>query len=169
MPIDRRQVLLLLASASGSAMAADKDAPSQAGHAATSPAVEEEPTEKVLGIGGLFFRSKNPKVLSHWYRDHLGINLTPSNHDMLPWHTEAGITAFAPFPQDSDYFGADSQTKMWMVNFRVRDLDKMAAQLQSKGIAVKIDPTAYPNGRFARLYDPEGNPIELWQPKNPAA
>ena len=52
-----------------------------------------------------------------------------------------------------------------MVNFRVRDLDKMAAQLQAAGIAVKIDPQSYPNGRFARLHDPEGNPIELWQPK----
>jgi glyoxylase I family protein len=54
-----------------------------------------------------------------------------------------------------------------MVNFRVRDLDKMAAQLQAAGIAVKIDPQPYPNGRFARLRDPEGNPIELWQPKAP--
>jgi predicted enzyme related to lactoylglutathione lyase len=52
-----------------------------------------------------------------------------------------------------------------MVNFRVRDLDRMAAQLRAAGIAVKIDPQSYPNGRFARLYDPEGNPIELWQPK----
>jgi len=145
-------------------MAGDKDAPSRAGHASTSPAIEGAPTEKVLGIGGLFFRSKDPKVLSHWYRDHLGINLTPSSHDMLPWHTEAGITVFAPFPQDSDYFGADSQTKLWMVNFRVRDLDKMAAQLEAAGIEVKVDPTTYPYGRFARIHDPEGNPIELWQP-----
>jgi glyoxylase I family protein len=168
MPIDRRQVLLLLASASGSAIAGDDATPSQADRVSNSPTVDGAPTEKVLGIGGLFFRSKNPHDLSRWYRDHLGINLTPTGYDMLPWHTEAGITVFAPFPQDSDYFGPDSQTKMWMVNFRVRNLDKMAAQLQSKGIAVKIDPMAYPNGRFARLYDPEGNPIELWQPKDPA-
>jgi glyoxylase I family protein len=169
MPIDRRQILLLLASASGSAIAGDKAAPPQAAAVSDPPSVEGPPMEKVLGIGGLFFRSKNPHDLSRWYRDHLGIDLTPTNYGMSPWHTEAGITVFAPFPQNSDYFGADSQSKMWMVNFRVRDLDKMAAQLQSKGIAVKIDPMAYPNGRFARLYDPEGNPIELWQPKNPAA
>jgi glyoxylase I family protein len=74
-------------------------------------------------------------------------------------------TAFAPFKETSDYFG-DAQ-KVWMVNFRVRDLDKMAAQLQASGIAVKIDPQSYPYGRFARLHDPEGNPIELWQPKVP--
>jgi predicted enzyme related to lactoylglutathione lyase len=56
---------------------------------------------------------------------------------------------------------------MWMVNFRVRDLDKMAAQLRAAGIAIKIDPESYPNGRFARIHDPEGNPIELWQSKAP--
>ena len=122
--------------------------------------------EKVLGIGGLFIRSKDPAALSHWYRDQLGIELTPANYDELTWHTEAGPTVFAPFRLESDYFGSDAQ--MWMVNFRVRDLDKMIAQLRSKGIAVKIDPEVYPNGRFARLHDPEGNPIELWQPKNPS-
>jgi catechol 2,3-dioxygenase-like lactoylglutathione lyase family enzyme len=168
MPIDRREVLLLLASASGSAIAGDNRAASQADHISNSQTVEGAPTEKVLGIGGFFFRSKNPKFLSRWYLEHLGINLTPSSYDMLPWQTEAGITVFAPFPQESDYFGPDAQKK-WMINFRVRDMDKMAAQLQSKGIAVKIDPMDYPNGRFARLYDPEGNPIELWQPKNPSA
>ena len=119
--------------------------------------------EKVLGIGGLFFRATDAKALARWYRDHLGIALTPSDKDALPWHTEAGTTVFAPFPRDSDYFGATTQ--VWMVNFRVRDLDKMVAQLESKGVAVKVDPEAYPYGRFARLHDPEGNPIELWQPK----
>ena len=82
-------------------------------------------------------------------------------------HTLGITTAFAPFKETSDYFGDAS--KSWMVNFRVRDLDKIAAQLQAAGIAVKIDPQSYPNGRFARLHDPEGNPIELWQPKVPDA
>ena len=76
-------------------------------------------------------------------------------------------TIFAPFPETSNYFG--DAHKVWMVNFRVRDLDKMAAQLQAAGIAVKIDPQSSPIGRFARLYDPEGNPIELWQPAGPNA
>jgi glyoxylase I family protein len=69
---------------------------------------------------------------------------------------------FAPFPQTTKYLGEQSQ--VWMVNFRVRDLDKMAAQLRSAGIEVKVDPEYYPNGRFARIHDPEGNPIELWEP-----
>ncbi|MEX2494432.1 MAG: hypothetical protein WD448_00005, partial [Woeseia sp.] len=62
------------------------------------------------------------------------------------------------------YFGNRKQT--WMVNFRVRDMDAMAAQLGASGIRVEVDEQVYPNGRFARMYDPEGNPIELWEPKD---
>ena len=70
--------------------------------------------EKVTGIGGLFFRSKNPDALSKWYRDNLGINLIPQGYDDSPWMQNAGPTVFAPFPEDSDYFGKENQ--MWMVN-----------------------------------------------------
>jgi len=121
--------------------------------------------EKVTGIGGLFFRAHDPKALGRWYQQHLGISLTPSSYVDSVWQQEAGPTVFAPFEETRDYFG-DTQ-KFWMVNFRVRDLDKMAAQLQAAGIAVKMDPQSYPNGRFARVHDPEGNPIELWQSKVP--
>jgi glyoxylase I family protein len=123
--------------------------------------------EKVTGIGGLFFRAHDPKALGRWYQQHLGISLTPSSYEDSVWQQEAGPTVFAPFEETSDYFG--DAHKFWMVNFRVRDLDKMAAQLQAAGIAVKIDPQSYPNGRFARFHDPEGNPIELWQPAKPDA
>jgi predicted enzyme related to lactoylglutathione lyase len=123
--------------------------------------------EKVTGIGGLFFRAHDPKVLGLWYQQHLGIALTPSSLEDSVWQQEAGPTVFAPFKETSGYFG--DPHKSWMVNFRVRDLDKMAAQLHAAGIEVKIDPQSYPNGRFARLHDPEGNPIELWQPKGPDA
>jgi glyoxylase I family protein len=67
-----------------------------------------------------------------------------------------------PFPETTEYFGDSEQ--MWMVNFRVRDLDAMVAQLRAAGIAIEVDAQQYPNGRFARLHDPEGNPVELWQP-----
>jgi glyoxylase I family protein len=119
--------------------------------------------EKVMGIGGFFFRAKDPKALALWYQEHLGILTVPSKDGETAWQQEAGTTAFTPFPETSKYFG-DPQ-KVWMLNFRVRDLDKMAAQLQAAGIEVKVDPESYPYGRFARLHDPEGNPIELWQPK----
>lgn len=119
--------------------------------------------EKVTGIGGLFFRAKDPKALAQWYQDHLGVTMTPTKENDPTWETEAGTTVFAPFPETTKYFG-DMQ-KMWMVNFRVRDMDKMAAQLRAAGIEVKINPDDS-IGRFARLHDPEGNPIELWQPKS---
>jgi glyoxylase I family protein len=120
--------------------------------------------ERVTGIGGLFFRSKDPTALGEWYRDKLGIDLVPADYDQKPWAQEAGPTVFAPFARDSDYFMAD---KPWMLNLRVRDLDAMVAQLRAAHVEVAVDAEHYPNGRFARLHDPEGNPIELWEPKYP--
>lgn len=122
--------------------------------------------EKVAGIGGLFFRAHDPKMLAQWYQDHLGVSILPQNNGDPVWQQQAGPTAFAPFGEKTTYFG--DMGKQWMINFRVRDLEKMAAQLEAAGIAVKIDPKTYPNGRFARIHDPEGNPIELWQPMEPS-
>ena len=119
--------------------------------------------QRVLGIGGFFFRAKNPDTLAQWYKDHLGIDLVPADYNQPPWSQEAGPTVFAPFPEDSDYFG--NAEKKWMINFRVRDLDAMVAQLRASQIEVAVDSQVYPNGRFARLHDPEGNPIELWEPQ----
>jgi glyoxylase I family protein len=118
---------------------------------------------RVTGIGGLFFRANNPEALAEWYLKHLGIDLPPADYGQKPWSQEAGPTVFAPFPAGSDYLG--DATKQWMINFRVRDLDAMVVQLRAAGIAVTVDPENYPNGRFARLHDPEKNPIELWEPK----
>jgi glyoxylase I family protein len=117
----------------------------------------------VTGIGGVFFRAKDPTMLGQWYKDNLGIDLVPADYTHKPWSQEAGPTVFAPFPNDTDYFG--NAEKNWMINFRVRNLDGMAEQLRAAGTAVSIDAEVYPNGRFARLHDPEGNPIELWEPK----
>ena len=118
--------------------------------------------EKVAGIGGLFFRAHDPKALANWYQQHLGISLTPSSAGGTVWQQEAGPTSFSPFPETTKYFG--DPNKAWMVNFRVHDMDKMVAQLRAAGIEVK-DPETYAGiGRFTRLHDPEGNPIELWQP-----
>ena len=118
--------------------------------------------ERVHGIGGLFFRAREPDVLARWYRDHLGVDLTPPSYDEPPWQQQAGPTVFHPFPADTDYFGCAEQA--WMVNFRVRDLDAMVAQLRAASVSVEVTPAPQPNGRFARLHDPEGNPIELWEP-----
>lgn len=101
-----------------------------------------------------------PKALAEWYRDHLGVIPVPENYGDPAWEQPVGPTALAPFPRDTEYFG--DAGKQWMLNFRVRDLDAMMAQLRGAGMAVDREP--YPNGRFARLHDPEGNPVELWQP-----
>ena len=113
---------------------------------------------KALGIGGIFFRARDTKALADWYLTHLGIAEF--------WSQEAGPTVFAPFRENSDYFPADRQ---WMINLRVDDLDQLRAQLQAAGIAVETreEWDTAETGRFARIADPEGNQIELWQP--PAA
>lgn len=123
--------------------------------------------ERVTGIGGFFFRAHDPLLLARWYEEHLGINPIPSSYDGEVWRQEAGPTAFAPFEEGSDYFGRAEQR--WMINLRVRSLAAMAAQLTKAGIAVTLDTHEYPNGRFARLADPEGNPIELWEPSGPGS
>jgi predicted enzyme related to lactoylglutathione lyase len=128
------------------------------------PVLLSQPKEKVLGIGGFFFKAKDPKALAGWYNDNFGIRLTPTTYEEEPWNQEAGPTVFAPFSRDTKYFG--SEKNMWMINFRVRDMDAMIAQLRNNGIEATVDPEMYPNGRFARVYDPEGNPLQLWEPAN---
>ena len=118
--------------------------------------------EKVTGIGGVFFRARDPGALSRWYERHLGIDPVPGDYDTPPWAQEGGPTVFAPFPAETDYFGRAEQ--QFMLNFRVADLEAMIAQLVAAGVGVERHPESLPNGRFARLHDPEGNPIELWEP-----
>lgn len=118
--------------------------------------------ERVTGIGGFFFRSRDPKALAAWYEQHLGVTKLPGSEGDDSWHQDAGPTAFGPFPDNTKYFGRAEQ--QWMLNFRVRNLDKMVAQLRAAGIEVSVDETQHSFGRFARIYDLDGNPIELWEP-----
>ena len=120
--------------------------------------------EKVVGIGGMFFRAQDPDRLARWYHERLGIDPVPTDYGKTCWTQAAGPTVFSPFPDATEYFGDPART--WMINFRVRDLDAMVGQLRAAGEDVQLDAEAYPNGRFARLKDPEGNPIELWEPKD---
>lgn len=116
--------------------------------------------QKVNGIGGLFFRARDPENLRKWYQDTLGIEMTPG-----AWNQQAGTTVFMPFEADTDYFAGGQQ---WMINFRVNDLTAMIAQLRANGIEVETRAEWDSEvGHFARIHDPEGNPIELWEP--PAA
>lgn len=118
--------------------------------------------ERVTGIGGVFFRANDPEALTRWYAEHLGVQPPPPSYDDRSWEQQAGPTVFAAFPSDSEHFRRPSQ--QWSINFRVRDLDAMIAQLRAAGIEVEEHAESYPNGRFAELLDPEGTPIQLWQP-----
>ncbi len=113
----------------------------------------------VTGIGGFFFRAHDPKKLTAWYREHLGIGLGPYGK----WEQQAGTTVFMPFPADTDYFAADKQ---FMLNLRVDDIGATIKTMSAAGIEVITKPEwdSKETGRFARVHDPEGNAIELWQP-----
>ena len=158
MKTERREVLGVLAAAVGSALL-----PGPFAVAEQTPAELSLGKEAVSGIGGFFFRARDPKVLAQWYQDHLGIFVTPRTAEDPVWQQQTGPTSFTPFPERTTYF---DPAKQWMLNFRVGNLDRLVGQLTGAGIAVKVDATAYPYGRFAHLQDPEGNPIELWQPIN---
>jgi predicted enzyme related to lactoylglutathione lyase len=115
--------------------------------------------ERVLGIGGYFLRAADPAALNAWYRECLGLDADEQG----VWHQEPGPTVFATFDPDSDYFG--SRDQQVMLNFRVRDLDALLAQLRAKGADVAGEPQEMEGvGRFGWVTDPEGNRIELWQP-----
>lgn len=120
--------------------------------------------EKVTGIGGLFFKAKDPLALSAWYEQHLGVNAPPASYEDSVWMQEPGPTVFAPMDMSSPDFPKDIQL---YINFRVNDLQAMCRQLEAAGIPVQIDPETYPNGYFAALQDPEGNQIQLWQSVTP--
>jgi predicted enzyme related to lactoylglutathione lyase len=114
--------------------------------------------ERVLGIGGYFLRAKDPAALGEWYRECLGLDADENGI----WRQDPGVTIFATFPEDTEYFG--SKTQQTMLNFRVRDLDAMLAQLRGKGADVAEETQEMEGvGRFGWVTDPEGNRIELWQ------
>jgi len=125
----------------------------------------------VLGVGGIFFRANDPEALSAWYREHLGVGagcVAPEagEPDDWVWKVQGGPLVFAPFKADTDYWAADKQV---MLNLRVRDLDSLLEELNASGIEVITKPewNDPAMGQFARVHDPEGNAVELWEP--PAA
>jgi glyoxylase I family protein len=127
--------------------------------------------ERVSGIGGFFFTASDATALADWYARHLGITPVPTDYGQAPWRQQSGPTAFAPMPRpddpaQSEFFWRPQQT--FALNLRVDDLAAMVSQLRSAGIEVAVDPQPYPIGTFAALRDPEGNPIQLWQPQDPS-
>ncbi len=117
--------------------------------------------ERVTGIGGTFFRAHDPEALALWYAEHLGFEITDFGGSIF--RSDGGeALVWAPFAADTDYFGRSDQ--QWMLNFRVRDLDAMLAQLRAAGVEVLEHVEDGELGRFGWAVDLEGNRFELWQP-----
>ena len=121
---------------------------------------------KVLGIGGVFLRSADPARLAAWYREHLGFTVTaagePDPDGNWMWQQQGGPTVYSVFKADSDYFAVDRQV---MMNLRVEGIDALLGRLRDAGVEVVTKPEwDHPEtGRFARVHDCDGNPIELWE------
>jgi catechol 2,3-dioxygenase-like lactoylglutathione lyase family enzyme len=119
--------------------------------------------ERVTGIGGIFFKANDPERLKAWYRDHLGVPVDEHGYVSFPTAGDAGpSTAWSPFARDTTYF-APSEAP-FMVNFRVKDLRAMLAQLRAAGAVVDDKVEEWPYGKFGWVMDPEGNRVELWEP-----
>lgn len=123
---------------------------------------------KAVGIGGVFLKARDPQALSQWYETQLGIGGRVSGDSLTfdgPGST--GMTVFAHFPTDTTYFGDGPQQSM--LNFRVDDLDGLLAQLGAAGVRIDAKREDHGYGRFAWIWDPEGNRVELWEPTTPEA
>lgn len=126
--------------------------------------------QRVRGIGGVFFKAADPKALSAWYRDVLGVKTEDWGGAFFRWDALNGSdgagTVWSPFSQETKYF-APSQ-KPYMFNFVVDDLDAMLTQARAAGAVVEDKIMDEDNGRFGWIMDPEGNRLELWQPRKAA-
>jgi predicted enzyme related to lactoylglutathione lyase len=122
----------------------------------------DESRERVTGVGGVFFRARDPQALVAWYAEHLGVPVS-AGYVVFP---ESYDTHWVPFPADTGYWPAEKQS---MVNFTVRNLDAMLAQLRDAGVPVADEIEEMEFGRFGWATDPEGNRFELWEPQTPTA
>ena len=124
--------------------------------------------KRVTGLGGLFFKAKDPTAMYEWYQKHLGIQREPDGSGaMFQWRDatepeKTGLTVWSIFPQSTSYFGAGPQP--FMMNFRVENLDALLQALKEEGVEIDPKVEEYDYGKFAWITDPEGNRIELWEP-----
>ncbi len=123
----------------------------------------------VTGIGGIFIKAKDPKALAAWYKENLGIDFGENSYVTFKWLKEnnsdlPGSTVLSFFKEDSDYF--EPSKSVCMINFRVKNLHLILFELKQKGIWVADKTQYYDYGSFGWIMDPEGNKIELWEPKD---
>lgn len=140
------------------------------GFAVKSALVEQagnlSPVKRATGIGGIFFKCKDPKKMREWYHTNLGLNTNPYGA-VFEWHqgadsTKKGFTQWSPFGEKSKYF--EPSTKDYMINYRVEDLEALVGELKASGVTVVDTIQTADYGKFVHIMDPEGNKIELWQP-----
>lgn len=118
--------------------------------------------KRVTGIGGIFFKSRDPAALGAWYRRHLGLDFQDWGGVVFEWGGATGQTTWSPFKADTDYFAPSSTP--FMVNFRVDDLHALLAALREEGCEVVDEPQESEYGKFGWVMDPDGNKVELWEP-----
>ena len=121
--------------------------------------------KRVTGLGGIFFKCKDPKKTNEWYKTHLGIDASPYGAKFR-WQEEdgsakSGYTLWTPFPEDTKYFGSASQS--FMINYRVDDIEALVTELKKEGVTLLDEIEASEYGKFVHILDPEGNKIELWE------
>lgn len=136
--------------------------------AGAGESIAGEPAGHVTGIGGVFFKAKDPKVLAAWYRDVLGLPVEAWGGAALRYDApqHPSVMAWNAFPAATKYFAPS--TGDFMINYAVDDMDAIVTRLQAKGVDILKRDDKDPNGRFAWILDPEGNKIELWEPKRTA-
>ena len=124
-----------------------------------------EPAGRITGVGGVFFKAKDPKALAAWYHDVLGLPLEAWGGAKLRYDApeHPPVLIWSAFPASTRYFAPS--TSEFMINYAVDEMDAFLARLQAQGVAILKRTDDDPNGRFAWILDPEGNKIELWEPK----
>lgn len=123
-------------------------------------------TPKVTGIGGIFFRSKNPQEIREWYGQHLGLAINPYGSSFESRNAnrpeEINYLQWSPFDENTEYFNPSE--KEFMINYRVQNIEGLVKQLRENGITIVDEIETFDYGKFVHIMDPEGNKIELWEP-----
>lgn len=122
--------------------------------------------KKVTGIGGIFFKCKNPQAMNEWYKTHLGFNTTEYGTS-FEWrnaddHTQKGLTQWTPFTENTKYF--EPSTKDFMINYRVENLEALVDALRKENVTILDNIETFDYGKFVHILDIEGNKIQLWEP-----
>ena len=125
--------------------------------------------KKVTGIGGIFFKCKDPKKMTEWYHKNLGLNTNPYGGATFEWYegadsTKKGQTQWQPFPETTKYF--EPSTKDFMINYRVENLEALVEELKKEGVTIVDKIESYDYGKFVHILDAEGNKVELWEAKD---